>query len=85
MFDGDSTRVWIGLSDIHAENSFTWSDGSKFFSSEGNWYYGEPNNNGNNEDCVERLSDGRWNDLPCTGYPRKVLCERPVNALCQNL
>ncbi len=37
-----------------------------------NWNDEEPNDSGSNEDCGQFLSgagsDGKWNDLPCTGF-----------------
>ena len=39
-----------------------------------NWNPGEPNNV-RNEDCTELLANGKWNDLPCTGYSRYLVCD----------
>ncbi|NNE14965.1 MAG: HYR domain-containing protein [Saprospiraceae bacterium] len=68
--------AWIGLSDINNEGTFTWTNGE----SPGytNWYPGQPNNYNNNQDYVEMLNNGQWNDqynhyalefimeIPCT-------------------
>ncbi|XP_076735703.1 C-type lectin lectoxin-Enh6-like [Maylandia zebra] len=62
--------TWIGLSDIHMEGRWMWSDGSvvRFF----NWLAGEPNNLEKNEHCVQNNFGPvkKWNDEPCSrGYP----------------
>ncbi|MCP4349486.1 MAG: hypothetical protein GY795_28730 [Desulfobacterales bacterium] len=41
------------------------------------WAVDEPNDAGGNEDCAEQRSDGRFNDIPCTGYPRNYACQHP--------
>ncbi len=55
----------IGINDVAAEGTFVWSDGSpvNFV----NWFPGEPNNSGGNEDAAVLDSGaGRWNDVPVT-------------------
>ncbi|XP_034561087.1 lactose-binding lectin l-2-like [Notolabrus celidotus] len=64
-FDHAQGWTWIGLSDIHKEGRWMWSDGclARFFF----WGAGEPNNLGN-EDCVH--TSHRWNDCACSSrYP----------------
>ena len=57
----NNNSLWIGLSDTAQEGNFVWANGST--SSYVNWNNGEPNNAGD-EDFVEFLSNGLWNDLP---------------------
>ncbi|KAL2079593.1 hypothetical protein ACEWY4_025337 [Coilia grayii] len=68
--------AWIGLyGDL--ENSWRWSITDSSFYGPGetefrNWNTGEPNNSGGKELCVEMISDGKWNDVPCdTRYSDK--------------
>uniref|UniRef100_A0A671WF51 C-type lectin domain-containing protein n=1 Tax=Sparus aurata TaxID=8175 RepID=A0A671WF51_SPAAU len=65
-FDHTEGRTWIGLSDIHKEGRWMWSDGCAVdfvF-----WGSGQPNNVGGNEDCVHTNSqtDRRWHDNRCS-------------------
>ncbi|XP_055865613.1 uncharacterized protein LOC129922704 [Biomphalaria glabrata] len=57
--------VWIGANDINKENYFVWSsDNSSFLNS--TWSPSQPNNSGENEDCVEIWSYDKYtNDAPC--------------------
>ncbi|XP_038144841.1 lactose-binding lectin l-2-like [Cyprinodon tularosa] len=75
-FDTAEGRTWIGLSDIHKEGGYMWSDGSaaKFFS----WGPGEPNNNGGAEHCVHTNfdQDKKWNDAHCSDYYPSVCASR---------
>ncbi|XP_033990972.1 lactose-binding lectin l-2-like [Trematomus bernacchii] len=65
--------TWIGLSDIHKEGRWMWSDGcvAKFFF----WNKGEPNNH-RGEDCVHNNWSGRWNDRKCSSTFPSVCASR---------
>jgi len=69
---GGSARLWIGYTDQAVEGSFFWVDGT--LPGYENWNSGEPNNAGN-EDCVEMLPSGLWNDMPCGATLDGVICE----------
>ncbi|KAF4088789.1 hypothetical protein AMELA_G00058760 [Ameiurus melas] len=63
-------RVWIGLRqnetywDIYKNRSWYWSDGAPYNYTY--WQYGEPNNNGDVDYCVEVYSgNNTWNDAGC--------------------
>ncbi|XP_078499060.1 mannose-binding protein C-like isoform X1 [Lissotriton helveticus] len=68
----DARKAFLGISDQHVEGIFKYLNGEKIIYY--NWNLGEPNNSKDNEDCVEILDNGRWNDIPCT-MPRLVVCE----------
>ncbi|XP_044191071.1 lactose-binding lectin l-2-like [Thunnus albacares] len=75
-FDHAEGLTWIGLSDIHKEGRWMWSDGSAVdfvF-----WNSGEPNNYGGNEDCVHNNdgTDLKWNDRPCSHTLPSVCASR---------
>lgn len=58
----------IGLTDASLEGTFVWTADAPY--GYRNWLAGEPNNQGN-EDEVQVLSDGTWNDVPAflnSGY-----------------
>ncbi|XP_074543397.1 C-type lectin mannose-binding isoform-like [Halichoeres trimaculatus] len=73
-FDPAGAWTWIGLSDIHKEGHWMWSDGSaaNFL------YWGgpQPDNAGGNEHCVHLYNEDelKWNDLPCA-KPLAFVCE----------
>jgi hypothetical protein len=69
-----ANRAWIGASDLAAEASFAWSDGSPLAGGFTHWRTGEPNNgNGNfEEDCAViegQNMDPTWDDRPCANDP----------------
>ncbi|XP_029976922.1 ladderlectin-like [Salarias fasciatus] len=77
-FDLTEGRTWIGLSDIHEESSWMWSDGSRVdfvF-----WKTGEPNNNGGPEPCVETSFgvNKKWNDERCSRMEPFVCALRTI-------
>ena len=70
-------HYWLGLNDQQNESIFVWSDGTSYNASVyNNWYYGEPNDHGNAEDCVE-LYHSRWNDDNCK-KEYSYICKRPI-------
>ncbi|XP_042362423.1 lactose-binding lectin l-2-like [Plectropomus leopardus] len=75
-FDPAQGRTWIGLSDIHKEGKWMWSDGCAVgfvF-----WKTGEPNNVGGNEHCVENnfSTELKWNDVACSNTFPSVCASR---------
>nr|ABP94120.1 venom C-type lectin mannose binding isoform 2 [Demansia vestigiata]ABP94121.1 venom C-type lectin mannose binding isoform 1 [Demansia vestigiata] len=68
-------NVWIGLSDPQKKRNWQWTDRSR--NSYLTWKPGEPNNTGNNENCVELWSSSgykNWNDGNCAAT-RAFLCK----------
>jgi len=57
---------WIGLTDEVVEGQWRWVTGEPF--SWSNWNGGEPNNS-NNEDYIQFVGGGKWNDLPNVSLP----------------
>ncbi|KAJ0003258.1 hypothetical protein NQD34_008356, partial [Periophthalmus magnuspinnatus] len=59
------SNTWIGLSDLHKEAAWMWSDGSPVDFEL--WGSGQPDNAGALEDCVAlNLEDeAKWNDSRC--------------------
>ncbi|XP_053383513.1 C-type lectin mannose-binding isoform-like [Mercenaria mercenaria] len=62
------TGWWIGLTDDAVENTWIWYDTNEK-TEYTDWAPNQPDNAGNNEDCVEfNMSsgyNGHWNDAPC--------------------
>ena len=61
---------WIGLDDLESEDVFTWADNRRltYEQRESLFQSGEPNDSGNNEDCVISISHRdifKLADRPC--------------------
>ncbi|XP_051955017.1 E-selectin-like isoform X1 [Xyrauchen texanus] len=75
---------WIGMR--KTDGIWTWVGTNKRLSKKAeNWASNEPNNGGNNEDCVEMYikrgkDDGKWNDMSCSSK-NTALC---YTASCKN-
>lgn len=57
-------RVFIGINDIDREKQFMYVDNTPV-QNYSSWKAGGPSDNSENEDCVEMLSSGTWNDVDC--------------------
>ena len=64
---------WIGLSDVAAEGTFVWPDGTvPAFTA---WGAGEPSASNVDDDCAEIMTPGMlWNDIQCING-RATICE----------
>ncbi|XP_075306019.1 galactose-specific lectin nattectin-like [Odontesthes bonariensis] len=78
-FDPTQGLTWIGLTDVHKEGGWMWSDGSKvsFFI----WNSNQPDNAGGNEHCghTNHGTAFRWNDCPCSDALSFVCESRTVS------
>ncbi|KAJ7338085.1 hypothetical protein JRQ81_010642 [Phrynocephalus forsythii] len=68
-------RVFIGLNDMENEGQFIYADRTPL-QNYSNWKEGEPQNESGEEDCVEMLSTGKWNDTECH-HTMYFVCEFP--------
>lgn len=79
-----SSYYWIGIRKIN--NNWTWVGTKKTLTKEAeNWADNEPNNKGNNQDCVEIYiksprAPGKWNDEPCWKRKRALCYTVPEEA-----
>nr|XP_006987531.2 mannose-binding protein C-like [Peromyscus maniculatus bairdii] len=55
--------AYMGLTDERTENQFLDLKGNRL--QYNNWNDGEPNNTGDEEDCVVLLLNSKWNDVRC--------------------
>uniref|UniRef100_A0A3Q0SMK6 C-type lectin domain-containing protein n=1 Tax=Amphilophus citrinellus TaxID=61819 RepID=A0A3Q0SMK6_AMPCI len=63
-FDPTQGHTWIGLSDIHKEGRWMWSDGSAVDFAI--WSPGQPDNYTDGEHCVHtNFGEQKWNDIKC--------------------
>ncbi|XP_050956923.1 proteoglycan 3-like [Labeo rohita] len=72
--NGGRTRAWLGGQRIIGTNIFRWLDGTWW--SYNGWNFGEPNNAGGMENCVEMWYNLAFNDAPCT-VPKPFICSCP--------
>uniref|UniRef100_A0A7M5WWI0 Uncharacterized protein n=1 Tax=Clytia hemisphaerica TaxID=252671 RepID=A0A7M5WWI0_9CNID len=66
---GDTRTSWIGLNDRAEEGKFEWVDGTRPLQYAFKWLPGQPDNDNQDEDCVEmyvRQKQNLWNDVPCS-------------------
>ncbi|XP_034044864.1 CD209 antigen-like protein E [Thalassophryne amazonica] len=71
---------WIGLTDEEEEGTWKWVNGAPLNTTY--WRSGEPNNGGNNEDCVVVVPSNslhNWNDLNCQQLLHRWICEKEIN------
>ena len=81
QFQSRLKTIWLGGTDINDEGNFEWNDSNKSLVKNGyqRWTIGQPDNF-DNEDCMEMLKNGYWNDQNCNlQRGRNVLCEKPIN------
>ncbi|XP_060951514.1 lactose-binding lectin l-2-like [Limanda limanda] len=73
-FDPAEGMTWIGLSDLHKEGRWMWSDGcpARFLL----WAPGQADNYKGIEHCVEKNSRKKWNDLRCDTSLASVCASR---------
>ncbi len=72
--------AWIGLSDSELEGNFKWTNGDPLAYT--NWYPGQPNNYNNNQDYVELMNTGFWNDQ-YNYYNLEYIMEIPCGSVQQ--
>ncbi|XP_019205938.1 lactose-binding lectin l-2-like [Oreochromis niloticus] len=63
-FDPTEGYTWIGLTDLHKEGGWMWSDGSPVDFTY--WTSNQPDNMGGNEHCVHKNFGMKWNDNRCS-------------------
>ncbi|XP_054618809.1 C-type lectin BpLec-like [Dunckerocampus dactyliophorus] len=80
-FDPAEKDTWIGLSDVHKEGRWMWSDGSRV--NFGLWSPNQPDNYNGYEHCVAtNYRNGRkWNDGHCTNNNFAFVCASLVACL----
>lgn len=84
---GANSQFWLGATDQTVEGEWRWTDGSLFWLGENGgsaqnglfsyWYFREPNNVGNMENCAvmeTKSAAGDWYDFSCT-VARAYSCE----------
>lgn len=70
-----SISAWIGLTRVPDTKTFRWQDKTQLGKFQF-WNTLEPNNYGNNENCVELYTDsGKWNDITCS-FVRPYICKK---------
>ncbi len=72
--------AWIGLNDYDNEGTFTWCSNAPVTYT--NWFAGQPNNFNGQQDYVELLYDGQWNDQ-FNSYKLEYIMEIPCSFVSQ--
>ena len=81
-FDEINRSAWIGLSDKKKEGKFVWLDGTspKYL----NWADEQPNNENNNQECVELVNGVFWpGGLTQTGLWNDYQCHEKLMSICE--
>ncbi|KAL4238853.1 C-type lectin domain 17 member A [Mactra antiquata] len=70
-------RWWIGLTDVYAEHQWVWygTNEPPVFT---DWYPGQPDDQGYEEDCCELLyrhGQWAWHDVDCNYHISYAICE----------
>ncbi|XP_076118934.1 uncharacterized protein LOC143099908 [Alosa pseudoharengus] len=73
--NGGYTRTWVGGLKYLKTGRFIWLDGAHWGYAD--WLPGEPNDTIGVEDCIELLSNGKFNDMPCWDL-RAYICSYPL-------
>jgi len=71
MVTANGDFLWMGLTDKVSEGQYFWETSLTKLGSFAPWDAGQPDNYGNNEDCIHTKPTG-WNDVPCTANYRYV-------------
>ena len=78
--------VWIDAY-RQADGKFAWGDDTPLDGHYTNWYGGEPNDVGGNEDCVQMYAkegnlnfESYWNDLRCDYFmpDAAIMCQKEI-------
>ena len=68
------TDIWLGGNDMEKEGVWIWTDCTPWEFTF--WGPGEPNNWGENENCLKH--SGHWNDAPCDTTTTALLCSKKI-------
>ncbi|KAK7898683.1 hypothetical protein WMY93_019536 [Mugilogobius chulae] len=78
-YDHTQQQTWIGLTELHKETFWVWSDGCPVAFTM--WNEGQPDNTHGDEHCGEMNWGGhqQWNDRPCkVESPSVCATRKPV-------
>jgi len=75
-----SATALIGLTDIAKEGTFVWDSGEEFIFED--WFTAQPNNADRNQDVVELMRSGEWNDI-AADEKREFVLEIPCEFVTQ--
>lgn len=75
-----SRTALIGLTDIQDEGTFVWDSGEPVTFED--WFTAQPNNANNNQDVVELMRSGEWNDIN-KDESREFIMELPCEFVTQ--
>ena len=73
LYDLFGPNFWIGVHDVNFNGQMVY-DSTGVPITYDNWYEGEPNDFGSEDDCAVTSVGGEWNDLPCS-ETKSFVCE----------